>query len=135
MGELSECETEVAGQQREIRSLLAKRAQEEAIADDLSREGRDLTLELKSCRRTCGSLESEIASEEARAAALRQAFEGRRARFTTAETAARNAELSTMRATRRRTAAEAAARREASAVEEAEHARSAMSSRALDKME
>merc|ERR1712190_380988 len=68
-------------------------------------------------------------------AALRQAFEGRRARFTTAETAARNAELSTMRATRRRIAAEAAARREASAVEEAENARSAMSSRALDKME
>lgn len=133
--ELTECEAEVAKQQREIHSLLAKRGEEEANADEFSREARDLNLELKSCRRTCGSLESEIASEEARAAALRQAFEGRRARFTTAETAARNAELSTMRATRRRIAAEAAARREACAVEEAENARSLTASNSALKVE
>ena len=40
-----------------------------------------------------GNLESEIASEQARSAALRDAFEGRRARYATAETTARNAEL------------------------------------------
>ncbi|CAL1159062.1 unnamed protein product [Cladocopium goreaui] len=40
-----------------------------------------------------GSLESEIASEQARSAALRDAFEGRRARYATAEEAARNAEF------------------------------------------
>lgn len=43
--------------------------------------------------RTGGSLESEIASEQARSAALRDAFEGRRARYATAEEAARNAEF------------------------------------------
>lgn len=37
-------------------------------------------------------MESEIASEQARSAALRDAFEGRRSRFATAETAAHNAE-------------------------------------------
>lgn len=42
---------------------------------------------------TGGSLESEIASEQARSAALRDAFEGRRARYATAEEAARNAEF------------------------------------------
>lgn len=38
-------------------------------------------------------MESEIASEQARSAALRDAFEGRRARYATAEEAARNAEF------------------------------------------
>jgi len=133
--ELAGREAEVAEQQREIHSLSTKRWEEEASVDELNREVRELTLELKSSRRTCGSLESEIASEEARAAALRQAFEGRRQRFTTAETAARNAELSTMRATRRRAAAEAAARRESSAVEEAETARIMTSTSAAGKIE
>jgi len=133
--ELAGREAEVAEQQREINSLSSKRWEEEANVDELNREVRELTLELKSSRRTCGSLESEIASEEARAAALRQAFEGRRQRFTTAETAARNAELSTMRATRRRAAAEAAARRESSAVEEAETARILTSTSAAGKIE
>lgn len=44
-------------------------------------------------RKLWGNLESEIASEQARSAALRDAFEGRRARYATAETTARNAEL------------------------------------------
>jgi hypothetical protein len=117
--ELKSFETEVAGQQREINALLAARLQEEVAADEAGREARDIAAELKTCKRTCGSLESEIASEEVRATALREAFEGRRARFATAETAARNAELSTMRATRRRVAAESAVHREEEAVEEA----------------
>mmetsp|Transcript_85735 Transcript_85735/g.239704 ORF Transcript_85735/g.239704 Transcript_85735/m.239704 type:complete len:823 (+) Transcript_85735:105-2573(+) len=116
-------EAEVSARQIQISTLVCERSEEEASAEEFGREARDLALEMKNCRRQCGSLESEIASEEARATALREAFEGRRARFTTAETAARNAELSTMRATRRRIAAEASARREASAVEEAQQSR------------
>lgn len=133
--ELSKYESEVAGQQREINQLIATRRQEEMAADECVREARDATAELKTCRRTCGSLESEIASEEARASALREAFEGRRARFATAETAARNAELSTMRATRRRVAAESAVHREAAAVEEARHAREFVASQSALKIE
>jgi len=117
-------------QRREIEALLAKRSREETEADELHRQARELTTELRSCRRSCGSLESEIASEEARAAALREAFEGRRARFATAETAARNAELSTMRATRRRIAAEIMARRETEAVQEAQDLRQEYRARA-----
>ncbi|CAJ1399440.1 unnamed protein product [Effrenium voratum] len=117
-------------QRREIEALLAKRSREETEADELHRQARELTTELRSCRRSCGSLESEIASEEARAAALREAFEGRRARFATAETAARNAELSTMRATRRRIAAEIMARRETEAVQEAQGLRQEYRARA-----
>jgi chromosome segregation ATPase len=96
--ELNGFESEVAAQQHEIQSLLDKRFQEEQSADAAFREVRDVNAEIKTCKRTCGSLDSEIASEEVRATALREAFEGRRARFATAETAARNAELSTMRA-------------------------------------
>mmetsp|Transcript_10547 Transcript_10547/g.19413 ORF Transcript_10547/g.19413 Transcript_10547/m.19413 type:complete len:739 (-) Transcript_10547:54-2270(-) len=133
--ELTRFEGEVASQQREINQLIATRRQEEVAADECVREARDATAELKTCKRTCGSLESEIASEEARASALREAFEGRRARFATAETAARNAELSTMRATRRRVAAESAVHREAAAVEEARHAREFSASQSALKIE
>ena len=120
--ELRGREEEVASQQRRIDALLKTRGTEEAAVDDASTEARDLASELKGCRRACGSLESEIASEEARAASLRDALEGRQARFATAEMAARNAELSTMRAARRRVAAEASAREEATALEEAKGA-------------
>ena len=103
---------------------MSRRHEEELEVDEIHREARELGSELRGCRRGCGALESEIASEEARAAALRDAFEGRRARYATAEQAARNAELSTMRATRRRIAAEITARREQEAVQEAEQSRS-----------
>eukprot|EP00438_Fugacium_kawagutii_P017342 Skav229812 [mRNA] locus=scaffold567:364873:366064:- [translate_table: standard] len=43
-------------------------------------------------RELLSTLESEIASEQARSAALRDAFEGRRSRFATAETGAHKAE-------------------------------------------
>jgi len=118
------CHEEIKDEQhREIEALVSRRDLEEAEADEACRQATDLNVDIRSCRRTCGSLESEIESEEARAAALREAFEGRRSRFATAEAAARNAEISTMRATRRRIAAEVAARREAEAVVEAEHLR------------
>ena len=60
--------------------------------DEKHREAREMNLEMRCWRRSNGTLESEIASEQARSAALRDAFEGRRARYATAETAARNAE-------------------------------------------
>eukprot|EP00928_Gymnodinium_smaydae_P042762 TRINITY_DN28763_c0_g1_i1.p1 TRINITY_DN28763_c0_g1~~TRINITY_DN28763_c0_g1_i1.p1 ORF type:complete len:769 (+),score=227.26 TRINITY_DN28763_c0_g1_i1:105-2411(+) len=122
-GELNSHESHVSSQQRDIARLALERAEEEAAADELAREVRDLHQELRQCLRQCSSLDGEIASEEARSAALREAFDGRRARFATAEAAARNAELSTMRATRRRIAAETSARNEWFAVEEAQQER------------
>lgn len=133
--ELVEWEAELAGQRKDISSLLEQRAEEEADTSELSQEARELSIELKACRRECTELEGEIASEESRAAALREAFEGRRARFTSAEMAARNAELSTMRATRRRIAAEASARQEAQAVEEAHTMRQQMAAESTASIE
>eukprot|EP00929_Paragymnodinium_shiwhaense_P046183 TRINITY_DN23510_c0_g1_i3.p1 TRINITY_DN23510_c0_g1~~TRINITY_DN23510_c0_g1_i3.p1 ORF type:complete len:561 (+),score=162.40 TRINITY_DN23510_c0_g1_i3:150-1832(+) len=121
--ELAEREAEVTAQQKEVSKLISARAEDEAVIERFSREARDLAAAIRSCERKRATLQSEIASEESRSSALREAFEGRRARFATAETAARNAELSTMRAARRRAAAEAAAYQEASAVEEAQEAR------------
>ena len=127
---------EVIDQQREELEALQKRIHyEEMEYDEKHREVREINLEMRSWRRSNGNLESEIASEQARSAALRDAFEGRRARYATAETTARNAEMGTMRATRRRIAAKITARREQEAVDEAQQMRSEQSARTAEQCE
>lgn len=122
-------------QRQEIEALQNTRNYEEMESDEKHREAREVAMEIRGWRRSNGSLESEIASEQARSAALRDAFEGRRARYATAEEAARNAEISTMRAQRRRIAAEITARREQEAVDEAQHMRSEQSARVAEQCE
>lgn len=122
-------------QRQEIEALQNTRNYEEMESDEKHREAREVAMEIRGWRRSNGSLESEIASEQARSAALRDAFEGRRARYATAEEAARNAEISTMRATRRRIAAEITARREQEAVDEAQQMRSEQSARVAEQCE
>eukprot|EP00435_Cladocopium_sp_Y103_P031680 s1114_g8.t1 len=122
-------------QRQEIEVLQNRRNYEEMESDEKHREAREVAMEIRGWRRSNGSLESEIASEQARSAALRDAFEGRRARYATAEEAARNAEISTMRATRRRIAAEITARREQEAVDEAQQMRSEQSARVAEQCE
>lgn len=120
---LAQREAEVAGRQQEIATILEKKGREEALATELHAELQELAVQLASSMSSCTGLEGEIRSEMERASALRDAFEGRRARYAAAEAAARSAEFGSMRAEKRRLEAEEMVYRERLAAERAENSR------------